>query len=1170
PFLDARLNTNMNVSKLTPLFEDIILDGTLTADLACRGPFDDLKLSGDGRISGGLVQVQSYPLLVTNIEGNFDFSKANTPNFTLSGILNGGKTEFQGKAILDSNQLKSANIEAKADQVQLSYPEGFQALVNGDFSLSKKEQKWFLTGRAELTQSFYGADIYPGSELIRSLRSQRKALQSDIPPLLRSLNLGIDIATIDPFVVDNNLASLEMEGNIRVGGTVYEPKLSGFFRNRQAGEIIFNNRNYEVERASIDFADADPLDGMLNITAHTQLRYEFKDLDITLNVTGPITGLRFSLSSSESMSEIDLALILLTGYGSERLRNEAANIIGNQMMLYFLSPFASPFTNTLKNILGAEEVRIEPINIATEADPGARFTFRKGLVSALDLIYSIDISNTQNQTWILDYNLSRNFTLQSYAKDDGSYGGSFSHRFTLGGPARPSGFSIGSRSRQYTIKDIRYSDIFPFSKKILEDKSRPLKKHSKFKYSDLRTAIEKMTEHYRNNGFLNAVISPSLQYEDQNSVTILFDVKRTAPASLIFTGDPISTKLKKQTLSQWNGRLPEEMSMSEAEKKIKLELNSKGYIQAEVTASKTEEETESFYVIFVHFGPRYKIGKFSLSEESAVPAKSIKKAVSSMPRPRGKGLWALLYDFKRAKLRIVSMYEELGYQDVSIQYPEISLRHEERKIDIVLPVKQGMQSRVHSVEIAGNVAIQDRELMPLLTLKSQDLFSPDLLSTDTNMLYSFYREKGYQNVKIDVQVEKDADTHRIDLVYTISEGELLTISEIAVKGNRRTAKHVIRRELVFHEGEPLNMINIITSQKNLYDLMAFNSVNIYQLPLEEQSNKVQVVVDVQESPPLAVSYGLRYNSEEKIEGFGQLDFVNLLGRGRSGLIFYRENKREKDLRFSLKDPYLFGQKLNTLYSLFYLEKTESVFKSEEYGFSVQQELKMPFESRLSYLFRYNRTHTYELDPIGPFPFDITLSLPEFQVFWLRDTRDNMINAKQGSFLSLSLKYSPSFLKTDLTYISFFGQYSLYLPVRPFFIWASNFRIGLADAFDQVLIPSRRFFAGGANSIRGFERDTVGPYNYYLKHAEGGEALFIINQELRFPVYKWLEGVVFFDVGNVYETLRDINLLKFRAALGMGLRLNLPVIFLRLDYGFNLAPREFESRRVFYISIGQAF
>lgn len=1170
PQLDGHLSANLNASILTPLFEGIILDGNFSLDMEWKGPLDNIGLKGKGHLANGLFQLQDIPFLATEMEGDLVASYGEPVTFEVAGLFNGGKTTARGRIDIVSDTLKSAELEVAAEQVQVNYPEGFQGLADGRLSLSKGEQRWYLSGELGFTQSYFNADIYPGSELIKTLRSQQRALKSDIPVRIRDVNLAIDVVTINPLIIDNNVASLELDSNIRIGGTVVEPRLSGYVRNREAGEIIFGNRSYEVEQVSMDYSDADPLEGRVNVIAHTQMRHKQENLNVTLVASGPITNLNFSLSSDPARSQIELASLLITGYGTERLRDEAANVLGNQLMLYFLSPLASPFTRGLKNFLGAEDVRIEPINIAAEENPGARFTFRKGLVPMLDLVYSIDISNTQRQTWVLDYSLSRHFGIQSFAKDDGSYGGSVSHRFFLGSPSRIGTFAFSRRVKRYKIKDIVFSGSQQFSKDVLGKVTRDLKRGSLFYYKNLRKASDKLTAFYKKNDYLNAVISSSPGYREDDTVVITFQTDPKDPARIVFVGDPIKNSLQKKVISKWNGRLPEEMSVAEAEKRIRLDLNSKGYIEAEVTGSKTEEDKESIYVIFVHFGPKYRIGQFSISGESAVSAKSIKKTVAGLPRAKGKGLWALLYDFKRSKLRIENLYEEMGFQGVVIDYPEISMDKETKTVDIALPVQQGLQSIVHSVDVTGNKNFSLSELRAILNLKESDAFSPIMLAADTNLLYSFYRSHGYHDVSIDVQTFFGEDQAQAGIVYNISEGNVHLISAILISGNNRTPEHVIRRELAFHEGDPLNMEQIIASQKKLYDLLVFRTVNIRPEPIAQQAARARVVVEVQEDPRFGVGYGLRYNSEEKLEVFGQVDLINLFGRGRSGLIFYRQNDRQKDFRFSLKEPYLFGKRFNTLYTVSYLDEILAGFKSEEFGLAIQQTLPLPFDSSISYLFRLNRVHTFELDPIGPFPFDLTLFTPEFQVFWVRDTRLNRINAKQGSFLSLSSRYSPTFLKTDLNYISFFGQYSLYVRIHPLLIWASNYRIGLADAFDQVLIPSRRYYAGGANSIRGFERDMVGPYDPYLNRAIGGEALFVVNQELRFPVFRWIEGVAFFDVGNVYRYINELNPFDVRTAAGFGIRLNTPAIFIRLDYGINLSPREFEPRTVFYISIGQAF
>src|SRR5262249_6934351 len=117
--------------------------------------------------------------------------------------------------------------------------------------------------------------------------------------------------------------------------------------------------------------------------------------------------------------------------------------------------------------------------------------------------------------------------------------------------------------------------------------------------------------------------------------------------------------------------------------------------------------------------------------------------------------------------------------------------------------------------------------------------------------------------------------------------------------------------------------------------------------------------------------------------------------------------------------------------------------------------------------------------------------------------------------------------------------------------------------------TERFFAGGDTTMRGFGRDLVGPLDA-AGDPVGGEGLFLLNEELRFPILRELHGVAFADVGNVYRTLDDYTLRDLRECLGAGLRLNTPIGPFRLEYGAVVHPREGEEPGRFYFSIGQAF
>ena len=136
--------------------------------------------------------------------------------------------------------------------------------------------------------------------------------------------------------------------------------------------------------------------------------------------------------------------------------------------------------------------------------------------------------------------------------------------------------------------------------------------------------------------------------------------------------------------------------------------------------------------------------------------------------------------------------------------------------------------------------------------------------------------------------------------------------------------------------------------------------------------------------------------------------------------------------------------------------------------------------------------------------------------------------------------------------------------------ASAARLGLARTFDdEVLIPSERFFAGGANTVRGYREDDLGARSVF-DDAEGGAALLVLNGELRFPVYRWLKGVGFVDVGNVYPKVSDISLGDLQIGLGAGARLDTPFGLIRFDLGVPANRRSFDPRWRIHVGLGHAF
>jgi len=236
-----------------------------------------------------------------------------------------------------------------------------------------------------------------------------------------------------------------------------------------------------------------------------------------------------------------------------------------------------------------------------------------------------------------------------------------------------------------------------------------------------------------------------------------------------------------------------------------------------------------------------------------------------------------------------------------------------------------------------------------------------------------------------------------------------------------------------------------------------------------------------------------------------------------------------------------------------------------WGFTVQQQWRLRNRYILSYDYSYKRNRTFDknLDPNDPFAFDITIPIARFNGTLTRDTRDDILNASRGTLLSNSFEVAPPGVGSSIKFLKNYTQYFRFRPVKQRLVWASAVRAGFAQGFGgQDLIPSEKFRAGGGTTVRAFQQDQLTSLS--------GNALFVVNQELRFPLLWRFSGVMFFDAGNVYSTARDFNPFRLRYSPGIGIRIETPLVLVRFDLGLNLFRRFGEPRSRLSFGVGQAF
>jgi outer membrane protein assembly factor BamA len=267
-----------------------------------------------------------------------------------------------------------------------------------------------------------------------------------------------------------------------------------------------------------------------------------------------------------------------------------------------------------------------------------------------------------------------------------------------------------------------------------------------------------------------------------------------------------------------------------------------------------------------------------------------------------------------------------------------------------------------------------------------------------------------------------------------------------------------------------------------------------------------------------------------------------------------------------------------------------IFTSRMGDFSYQLERALNAAATKTFTVRYDYRQTalsnlLVADLVSP--EDRRVRLSTFSGTYIRDTRDQALDAHKGMYQTMELGINPSALGSSVNFAKLQAQQAYYKDIGKKIVWANSLRIGLEQEFAGSRVPlSELFFSGGGSTLRGFPLNGAGPQRSVtvcgnpadpatcalIRVPTGGRELFIVNSEFRIPVpvKKGLGVVAFYDGGNVFQHVGFSDFSSYTNTLGIGLRYATPIGPVRIDLGHNFnALAGIKSTQIF-ITLGQAF
>lgn len=495
------------------------------------------------------------------------------------------------------------------------------------------------------------------------------------------------------------------------------------------------------------------------------------------------------------------------------------------------------------------------------------------------------------------------------------------------------------------------------------------------------------------------------------------------------------------------------------------------------------------------------------------------------------------FDREKIKKELQAIYD-LGYfQDI-----KVALKNYNEGLRVIFEVEEN--PILTEIKIYGNKIYNRKKIIDWLGIESGKILNMKKLNDGLKDVQHKYQDNGYVLTKFtDVNIDKQGI-----ISLTINPGYL---NEVIIKGNEKTEDFVIKRELDFEKGQILNINEVKEAYRDLYKLNYFTEINPELENVSGSENRVNLVIDLKEAKTGSFNFGGGYSSADGWYGFLKLTEENLFGNGQT-LGFDWEFGDINNYSLNFYEPWIMGYPTSLGISIY--DETSDIENDNQENYtenrrggsvSLGHALGKGWDGSVKY-----KIEDYEkiMEESENTDYDVrSLTLKAD-----RDTRNHPFNPTDGVLDIASIEYAGGFLNGDYT----FTKYNI--DVRRFYpgfksgqAWALRFKTGIGEG---DIPSSEQYSLGGSQTLRGYDT-----YEFM------GDDMLLMNLEYRFPIADKFSGVVFADGGNTWDNIDAMSLDDINYSLGLGVRFNLPIGQIRLDYGWN---EQGESKPHF--SIGNTF
>ncbi len=681
-------------------------------------------------------------------------------------------------------------------------------------------------------------------------------------------------------------------------------------------------------------------------------------------------------------------------------------------------------------------------------------------------------------------------------------------------------------------------------------------------------------------------------YRSGNTLVIEV-VERPTIGEVKVTGNHvISTDQIKETLKEAGlekGQVFNQSTLSGLEQALKVQYFDLGRYNANVTATATSQTRNRVKIdITISEGKAAKIRRINIVGNHAFSEKKLLSELHLKPP----SIWSLTFLtqadlYNKQKLdadleQLKSYYMDRGYLQFKMAATQVAVSTDRKSVYITVRVEEGEKYTFSGFKLSGQLILPKEQLTRVIAIKPGDTFSRKIIIDADSKMGDLLGNEGYAFARIVPEPKIDEKRRQVFVNFAIEPGKRIYVRRINFSGNVKTADYALRQVLRQFEASVFSLGNIQESERQLKKSGYVKTVEIKTPMVPGTDDQVDLDFNFTENPSATAYVSVGYGSDGVQFGAG-LSQQNFLGTGNYLDLNYNQTAYSKSANIGYNDPYFKPNGAQLGYSVYYntFDPTDldlASYSNEKYGGRVSYNI--PVSEKDDFVNFALGVEHQRIEKQGSASTQIidfidqhgtTFNQGIFSMGWSRNGYDKPTFPNRGLHQSL---FGNLYLPLDsrsLSYYTITYNAHYYHPLTQFFIFNARAGFGYGDGLGSTgdLPFYQNYFAGGIDTVRGYQTDTLGPRdstddpiggNILVDGSVGLVILPLSTDSLRTSV--------FFDGGNTFDNRFDFDELRY--SVGIQEDWHSPIGPLEFSLAMPLNANHGDDKQYFQFLIGTSF